>query len=165
MAATFAVGLYTFSHVVYALVAYPIGMLADRLSKRAILSAGFVIFGLLCLGFIFADGQKWMLILLFALNGVYTAIIESSQPALASTLMSEHQHGAGFGLMSAVDGVGDFLSSVTMGVLWTAISPNVGFAAAGILALMSALLLAGMRFQGQRCSFDDPGAPCGNSAH
>ena len=150
IAGAFAVGLYTFSNVVYALVAYPIGVLSDRISKRAILSAGFAIFGLLCLGFIFADGQRWALILLFALSGIYTAIIESSQPALASTLMSEHHHGTGFGLMSAVDGVGDLLSSVTMGVLWTAVSPNAGFAAAGILALMSALLLAWMRFPRQQ---------------
>jgi MFS family permease len=147
MGATFAVGLYTFSNVVYALVAYPIGVLSDRISKRAILSAGFALFGLLCLGFVFADGRKWVLILLFALSGVYTAIIESSQPALASTLISEHQHGTGFGLMSTVDGVGDFLSSVSMGVLWTAVSPNAGFAAAGILAIVSALLLGGMRFK------------------
>lgn len=165
MAGAFAVGLYTFSNVVYASVAYPVGALSDRISKRAILSAGFAFFGLLCLGFVFADGQKWTLILLFALSGIYTAIIESSQPALASTLMSEHQHGTGFGLMSAVDGVGDSLSSITMGVLWTAVSPNAGFAAAGILALMSALLLAGMRFQGQRCSFDGSGAPRDNGAH
>jgi MFS family permease len=150
MAATFAVGLYTFSNIVYALVAYPLGVLSDRISKRAILSGGFALFGLLCLGFVFTDGQKWALILLFALSGVYTAIIESSQPALASTLISEHQHGTGFGLMSAVDGVGDFLSSVTMGVLWTAVSPNAGFAVAGILACFSALLLAGMRFPRQR---------------
>ena len=145
-AGAFAVGLYTFSNVVYALVAYPIGALSDRVSKRLVLSAGFAVFGLLCLGFLFADGQKWLLVLLFALSGLYTAIIESSQPALASTLMLEHQHGTGFGLMSAVDGVGDFLSSITMGVLWTAVSPNAGFAAAGVLALVSAFLLAMMRF-------------------
>jgi MFS family permease len=149
MAGAFAVGLYTFSHVVYALVAYPIGVLSDRTSKRAILSAGFALFGLLCLGLIFADGQKWLLILLFALNGVYTAIIESSQPALASTLISEHQHGTGFGLMSAVDGVGDFLSSVTMGVLWTVVSPNAGFIAAGTLAIFSAIMLYSLRLPKQ----------------
>lgn len=152
----FAVGLYTFSNVVYALVAYPIGVVADSMSKRVILSAGFGFFGILCLGFIFADGQKWLLILLFALSGVYTAIIESSQPALASTLMAEHQHGAGFGLMSAVDGVGDFLSSIAMGVLWTAISPNAGFAAAGILALASALVLAWMRFPPAATNAENP---------
>ena len=144
-AGAFAIGLYTFSNIVYALVAYPIGVLADRTSKRLILSAGFALFGLLCLGFIFADGQKWILVLLFALSGIYTAIIESSQPALASTLMLDDQHGTGFGLMSAVDGLGDFLSSVTMGVLWTFVSPNAGFAAAGILALASALMLGWMR--------------------
>jgi len=141
----FAIGLYTFSNIVYALVAYPIGTLADRMSKRIILSIGFALFGLLCLGFIVADGQKWILVLLFALSGVYTAIIESSQPALATTLMREDQHGTGFGLMSAVDGLGDFLSSVTMGAIWTLVSPNVGFAAAGILALASALMLGSMR--------------------
>lgn len=60
---------------------------------------------------------------------------------MASTLMPEDQHGAGFGLMSTVDGVGDFLSSVTMDVLWTTVSPNAGLAAAGILAFFSAGLL------------------------
>ena len=49
MAGTFAVGLYTFSNVVYALVAYPIGVLSDRISKRVILSVGFALFGLLYL--------------------------------------------------------------------------------------------------------------------
>jgi MFS family permease len=147
-AGAFAVGLYTFSNVVYALVAYPIGTLADRLSKRLILSSGFALFGLLCLGFVYADGNQWFLVLLFALAGVYTAIIESSQPALASTLMREDQHGAGFGLMSAVDGLGDFLSSVSMGALWTLVSPNAGFAAAGVLALGSAATLAVMRCSG-----------------
>lgn len=151
-AAAFAIGLYTFSNVVYALVAYPIGTLADRMSKRIILSIGFALFGLLCLGFLFADGHKGLLILLFALSGVYTAIIESSQPALASTLIGEDQHGVGFGLMSAVDGLGDFLSSSIMGVLWTFVSPNSGFAAAGILAMVSSLVLGGMRLSPARAT-------------
>jgi MFS family permease len=123
-AGAFAIGLYTFSNIVYALVAYPIGRMADRMSKRVILSIGFALFGVLCLGFIFADGQKWILVLLFALSGVYTA--------------------TGFGLMSTVDGLGDFLSSITMGAVWTLVSPNAGFAAAGILALLSALMLGSM---------------------
>jgi MFS family permease len=145
-AGVFAVGLYTFSNIVYAVVGYPIGVLADTYSKRFILSLGFALFGFLCLGFVFADGTEWLLIALFALNGIYTAIIESSQPALASTLIPDDQHGTGFGVMSSVDGLGDFLSSIAMGIVWTAISPNVGFVVAGVLALVSAALLYGMRF-------------------
>ena len=140
-----AVGLYTFSNVVYALVAYPLGTLADRYSKKLILSVGFALFGLMSLGFIFADSKLWLLVLLFVVNGVYTAIIESSQPALASILIPEGQHGAGFGAMSAIDGLGDFLSSILVGALWTVASPVVGFAFAGVLALIAGAWLFCLR--------------------
>lgn len=145
-AGAYAVGLYTFSNVVYAIVGYPIGIAADRFSKRAVLVIGFALFGVMCLGFSAAGASTWALIPLFALNGVYTAAIESSQPALASTLIPDDQHGTGFGLMSGVDGVGDFLSSVLMGILWVTIAPGVSFALAGALALIGALILGAMRF-------------------
>jgi MFS family permease len=149
-AAAFAVGLYTFSNVVYALVGYPIGILSDRVSKKVILSLGFAIFGVLCFGFTQADGREWILILLFALSGIYTAIVESSQPAFASTLIPDDRHGVGFGVMSSVDGLGDFLSSISMGIVWSVVSPNAGFAVAGALALLSAALLLGLRITGEK---------------
>ena len=69
-AGAFAVGLYTFSNVVYALVAYPMGVLADKFSKRAILSLGFALFGVLCLGFLLADDRKWILVVLSGITGL-----------------------------------------------------------------------------------------------
>ncbi len=144
-AAAFAVALYTFGNVVYALVAYPIGAWSDKHDKKAVLATGFALFALLCAGFLFADAQRWALVLLFAINGIYTAIIESSQPALASTLLREHEHGTGYGAMSSVDGLGDFLSSITVGVLWSAFSPEAGFGFAAILAVLAAIMLYGMR--------------------
>ena len=142
-------GLYTFSNVVYALVAYPIGVLADRYSKRFILTMGYILFALVCFGFIIVDGHLCLLVLLFALNGMYTAIIESSQPALASTLIADDQHGAGYGIMSAVDGLGDFLSSITIGLLWTFLSPAIGFLFGGVLALLAAIILFSIHLPGQ----------------
>lgn len=149
IAGTLAVGLYTFSNVVYALVGYPIGVLADRYSKKAILSVGYLLFGLLCFGFLIAKANIWFLGLLFALSGIYTAIIESSQPALASTLIAADQRGASYGVMSSVDGIGDFLSSITVGVLWTYVSPYAGFAFGGTLALIACLIMARLRFISQ----------------
>jgi MFS family permease len=141
LAGTFAVGLYTFSNVIYAIVSYPIGVLADRYNKKNILTIGYVLFALLCIGFIFANSHLWLLIILFAINGIYTSIIESSQPALASTLIAENQRGAGYGVMSSIDGVGDFLSSITVGLLWTYFSPTFGFLFGGILAALAAIIL------------------------
>jgi MFS family permease len=88
-AAAFAVGLYTFGNVVHALVAYAIGVLADRRSRRVVLSAGFARSGVMSPGFVVADGHETLLALLFALSGVYAAIVEWSQPALASMPMRE----------------------------------------------------------------------------
>jgi MFS family permease len=147
LAATFAVGLYMFSNLVYAIVGYPIGVLADRYSKKTILSIGYALFALLCFGFIIVDGHLWLLVVLFALNGIYTAVIESSQPALASTLIADDQHGAGYGVMSSVDGVGDFLSSITVGLLWTYLSPATGFLFGGVLAVIAAIVLFSIRLQ------------------
>lgn len=50
-----SVGLYTFSNVVYAVVGYPVGLLADKFNKYVLLSTGFFLFGVLCIGFTFAD--------------------------------------------------------------------------------------------------------------
>ena len=129
------------------MVGYPIGVLADKYSKKAILSMGYLLFGLLCFGFLVAHGQLWFLGVLFAIRGIYTAIIESSQPALASTLIAADQRGTGYGVMSSVDGVGDVLSSITVGLLWTFISPIVGFAFGGVLAVISGFILFFLRFK------------------
>jgi len=152
-----AVGLYAFSNVVYALVAYPITALTDRCDKRYVLAAGFALFGLLYAGFAAAQAGTEHLVPLFALTGLATAIVEAVQPTLASLLMHEHQHGTGFGVLSAVDGLGDFVSSTAMGALWTFVSPAVGFAAAAVLALLSALWLAAI-------SLAPPGQPGTTSA-
>lgn len=147
VAGTISVSLYTFSNVLYAVVGYPIGALSDRTSKKAILSIGYLLFGVLCFGFLMADGTLWFLGLLFAVSGIYTAIVESSQPALASRLIAEDQRGAGYGIMSSVDGVGDFLSSIIVGALWTYISPAAGFGFGGVLAILSALIMSRLRLR------------------
>lgn len=145
MAGAISVGLYTFSNVVYAFVGYPIGVLADRYSKKTILSIGYLLFGLLCFGFLLAGESLWFLGFLFSVSGIYTAIVESSQPALASTLIAEDQRGAGYGVMSSVDGVGDFLSSTIVGALWTYISPTAGFSFGGVLATIACLMMLRLR--------------------
>lgn len=141
-ASSISVGLYTLSNIVYAFVGYPVGILADKYNKKGILSLGYLLFGLTCFGFILDFAKHlWFLVVLFAINGVYTSIIESTQPALASTLINETKLGTGFGLMSSVDGIGDFLSSILVGLLWTYFSVTVGFGFAGLLAIISSCIL------------------------
>ena len=144
LASTMAVGLYTFGNVIYALVDYPVGVLLDGHSKKAVLTVGYAIFGLLCFGFAHALDGLAFLAILFAFNGVYTAIIESAEPSFASTFMRDGEHGAAYGMLSATQGTGDFLSSIIIGTVWTFVSPVVGFALAGVVAIIAAILLYGL---------------------
>ncbi len=92
-AAMWAVGLYTLGNAAYALVNYPVGVLLDGHSKRNVLVAGYAIFGILCFRFAHALADPAFLAVMFVLNGVSTAIVESAEPTLAS---------GGFALISAI---------------------------------------------------------------
>ena len=52
------------------------------------------------------------------------------------------QRGTGFGAMATVNGIGDFISSLSVGWLWAAQGPRVGFGfACGVMALGTLLIL------------------------
>jgi MFS family permease len=140
-ASTIAVALYTFFNVVNAAATYPAGALADRISKRTILAVGYL-FGVIAFaGFIFERPTIPMLALLFGLAGIHDAIQQSVEKSLAAEILPGKIRGSGFGVLAAVNGIGDLISSVAVGVLWTNVSANAGFIYAGVFALLGALLI------------------------
>jgi len=140
-ASTIAVGLYTFFNVVNAIATYPAGALADRVSKRGILAVGYL-FGVVAFaGFIFERPTVPVLAVLFGLAGIHDAIQQSVEKSLAAEILAPTIRGSGFGVLAAVNGVGDLISSVIVGVLWTSVSANAGFIYAGFFAFLGALLI------------------------
>ena len=145
LAAAMAAGLYTWSNVVYSIVSYPLAVLADRYSKKTILGAGYLLFGLLCFAFLFVDSSLWFLAVLFGVNGICAASVEASEPALAADFIGDIDRGSGYGALSATQGVGAFLSSIVVGFLWSFASPAAGFVYGGILAVAAAAMLTRIR--------------------
>jgi hypothetical protein len=47
-----------------------------------------------------------------------------------------------FGVLATVNGVGDFLSSVIVGILWTAFGTTIAFGYSAALSIAGALLVA-----------------------
>jgi MFS family permease len=140
-ASTIAVGLYTLFNIVNAAATYPAGALADRMSKRGILAVGYL-FGVLAFaGFIFEPPTIPMLALLFGLAGIHDAVQQSVEKSLAAELLPTTIRGSGFGVLAAVNGMGDLISSVVVGVLWSTVGANAGFIYAGFFALLGAGLI------------------------
>ena len=140
-AAAIAIGLYTFHNFVDAAAAYPAGALADKISKRALLAAGYVLAAFVAVGFIFAPPSIPALAALFALAGIHIGVRDSLEKALAAELLPVESRGSGFGVLATVNGVGDLVSSISVGALWSAVSPAAGFIYSGVLVLCGAFLV------------------------
>ena len=135
-AASFAVGFYVLHNVFYAGFAFLAGRLADRLPKHLVLATGYALAAVMALAIIFLSLTVWTLGGILVLGGVYVAIEETLEDSFCAELVSEEHHGMAFGTLATVNGVGDFLSSIIVGTLWTAFGTNVacGYSAGLFLA-------------------------------
>lgn len=142
-----AIGLYILHNVVYAGASYPAGWLGDRFDKRLLLSLGYALFGILCLGFLVVGASLLGLGALFALAGLYIAIVDSMERALAADLLPVERRGTGYGALATVNSFGDLLSSIVVGLLWNRVSVAAGFLYAAALTLLGAIALLAIRFR------------------
>lgn len=140
-AAALAIALYTFHNVVFAAISYPAGVLADRIGKRGLIGAGYTAGAMMCAGFIFAPPRLTWLALLFALGGLHTALEQALEKSISAELLGPEIRGTGFGVLAAVNGMGDFASSIAVGALWSAIAPAAGFIYGSVFMLAGAVLI------------------------
>jgi len=140
-AASIAVLLYTCHNAANAVAAYPVGVLADRIGRRMVLVLGIAVFATATFAFALGSRSIPILALLFVAVGASTAFVETGEGSYASELLAEEVRGRGFGLLGLVDGFGDLVSSVVVGVLWTVTAPAWGFLYAGAFALLGLMPL------------------------
>jgi MFS family permease len=145
-AASLAVGLYALHNVFYAGSAYLSGWLSDRVSNRKfVLAGGYALAGvtaiLLCTG----THSLWLLAVIFILAGLYIGTEEPLEDSLAAEIVSKEQHGMAFGTLAAVNAVGDFVSSLLVGFLWSAFNVRTAFTASAILFFAGAVLISRLR--------------------
>ena len=133
--------LYVLHNVFYAGLSFPIGHLSDSFDKRKMLSMGYLLSAVMYIGFIFILPKFWYLAILFILGGMYIASEDVLEGAIAAELLPENLKGTGYGALATVNGIGDFVSSIVVGLLWVHISPAVGFLYAGILSILGAFII------------------------
>ncbi len=140
-AGQFAIALYIFHNVVYAAASYPAGALGDRANKKQLLAVGYALFGAMCLGFLVAYSSLIRLVILFSLAGLYIAIVDSMERALAADLLPLEERGTGYGALATVNSFGDLVSSIVVGFLWANVSFAAGFWYSAIMTLLGAVAM------------------------
>ena len=140
-AAAIAVGLYTFHNLISAAASYPAGALADRVGKRSLLALGYGFAVLAYLGFVLVPPTEVMLVVLFGLAGVHDAFQQSLEKSAAAELLPATIRGSGFGVLATANGIGDLISSVVVGALWSSVSPAAGFLYAAAFTGLGAVIV------------------------
>jgi MFS family permease len=141
--------MYVGRNVVQALASFPIGALADRIGHRQVLVVGYglgvVMSGLLVLAFTLEMDSIILLAVIFALAGLYIAVQDALEASMTAELVPLEIRNVSYGMLGSVNGVGDFVSSVVVGFLWSAVSPEIGFSFATIVMFAGTVAMARLR--------------------
>lgn len=138
------IGCYCFYNLVYALAAFPLGVLADRIGFRKVLVAGLLLFAAVYAGFAMADTLPVFLILLTG-YGIYAAATESIAKAWITNVCNARDTATAIGAFTAFQSVAALLASTLTGILWSAFGPFIPFVISAFVTLLVALYL--LRFR------------------
>jgi MFS family permease len=145
-ATTLALLLYTGYNIAATLASVPAGRISDRLGAAGpvrVLAAGVALFALAYTGFAATGASLILLALPFIAAGVAIGCVETAEHAAVAALAPTEIRGSAFGLLAAVQSIGNFAASAIAGILWTAASPTVAF---GYLVAWMVLALIGLMF-------------------
>jgi MFS family permease len=84
----------------------------------------------------------WTFALIFVLGGIYVGVEETLEDSLCAELVEEDHHGMAFGVLATVNGIGDLISSIVVGALWSAFGTTVAFGYSAVLFVLGALLVS-----------------------
>ncbi len=136
LSATLVILAYALHNAVYAVFAWPLGSLSDRIPRGAVLGAGIVVYAFVYVGFAVASDSEavWSL---FALYGLYVAATDGVLKAWVADHVEGPMAGTAYGIYAGLVGAALLAASVVGGILWTTVSPEATFWAGAALALAS----------------------------
>lgn len=135
-ATSLAILIYAAHNTFAAGVSFAGGHWIDRSGPRVVFTMGAALYVVAYAGFAIGS-RSWLFLLgAFVLAGSGIGLSETSESALVARALPASLRGTGFGALGGIQAAGDVVSSVTVGILYVAVSPAVAFAyAAGWMAL------------------------------
>jgi MFS family permease len=145
-AASLAVGLYTLHNVASAASAYLSGWLSDLVpNRKVVLAASYALAAVTAILLGTGTHSLPLLAVIFILGGLFLGTEEPLEDSLTAEFVPKEQHGMAYGTLAAINAVGDFLSSLFVGFLWSAFGVQTAFSASTLLFFAGAVLILRLR--------------------
>ena len=132
--------LYIIYNISYALLAFPFGVIGDKLGLKNTIASGLMFFGIVYLG-ISLFNNWYEMIVLFILYGVYSAAIEGNIKALLSNLVDRKETATAIGLFTTLQSATFLISNSLAGWLWDTFNSSLPFILSGAVAMIISVLL------------------------
>jgi len=131
---TATIGVYIFYNIVYALTAFPLGMLADRVGLKRVFVAGLFLFSLVYAGMALS-GSFYFYALLFLMYGLYAAATEGISKAWISNITDKADTATAIGTFTGFQSICTLVASSLTGWLWSRYGAGTAFFLTAFIAL------------------------------
>ena len=116
------------------------GSASDRVGRRPLIAAGWIVYAVVYAGFAMSTTLSALLSWFF-IYGIYYGCVEGTERALVADFAHHSARGTAFGIYNAVSGIGALVSSVVFGLIWNVFGAPAAFASGAALALVATVLL------------------------
>ncbi len=132
------IGAYILYNLVFALAAYPLGILADKLGIRKVFLYGLLLFAAVYALFGLSSSTT-LIFISFLLYGIYAAATEGISKAWITNIAHNSNTATAIGFYTSCQSICALLASILAGAVWTFAGSTATFiitAAAGLLTLI-----------------------------
>lgn len=132
--------LWMFLHVVKVGSSLIGGDLSDRVGRKTLIFAGWILYGAVYCGFAFINtpAQAWAIFLIY---GVYFGLTEGAEKALVADLVPAERRGAAYGWYHLAFGIAVFPASLMLGAIWKYFGFQAAFLTSAVISTVAAFLL------------------------
>ncbi|MBI1306029.1 MAG: MFS transporter [Bacteroidetes bacterium] len=131
------IGLFIFYNLIYALLSYPLGQLADRIGLKPVYIIGLMVFALVYLFFI--AGGMMLFVAGFVLYGLFYAATYGIAKAWISNVVPREEAASALGTFSGFQSVAALLASSIAGIIWQNGGSTLTFAITAVGAFLVGL--------------------------
>lgn len=135
------ISVYIFYNLIYALLALPIGIIADKIGLKKMLVYGLIVFtGVYAtIGF---TAALWQIAVVFGFYGIYSAATEGISKALISNISNKGETATAIGFYTSFASIFTMLASSLGGFIWVTFGPRSMFLVSAAGVGIAVLLLA-----------------------
>jgi len=123
---TMVISAYIFYNLIYALFAFPVGIIADKIGLKTIFISGLILFAVVYFGMTLSV-NIYLFFVLFFLYGIYASATEGISKAWISNITNKKDTATAIGTYSGFQSICSLIASTLTGLIWYRFGAEAAF--------------------------------------